>query len=84
MGCPFHQRDALLAQLAEQLTLNQRVVGSSPTGGTQKALRNNDLRKAVFVGWPMISLSATPVLPRDKKKKNPASNRQRGLRMSGW
>jgi hypothetical protein len=24
---------ALLAQLAEQLTLNQRVVGSSPTGG---------------------------------------------------
>src|SRR5262245_20541322 len=25
---------ALLAQLAEQLTLNQRVVGSSPTGGT--------------------------------------------------
>ncbi len=25
---------ALLAQLVEQLTLNQRVVGSSPTGGT--------------------------------------------------
>ena len=25
---------ALLAQLAEQLTLNQRVVGSSPTQGT--------------------------------------------------
>ena len=25
---------ASLAQLAEQLTLNQRVVGSSPTGGT--------------------------------------------------
>src|SRR5271157_2138438 len=28
---------ALLAQLAEQLTLNQRVVGSSPTGGTPKS-----------------------------------------------
>ena len=28
---------ALLAQLAEQLTLNQRVVGSSPTGGTLKS-----------------------------------------------
>ena len=27
-------RHASLAQLAEQLTLNQRVVGSSPTGGT--------------------------------------------------
>ena len=26
-------RNALLAQLAEQLTLNQRVVGSSPTRG---------------------------------------------------
>lgn len=29
-------KHALLAQLAEQLTLNQRVVGSSPTGGTPK------------------------------------------------
>jgi hypothetical protein len=28
---------ALLAQLAEQLTLNQRVVGSSPTGGTPQS-----------------------------------------------
>src|SRR5271157_5433242 len=30
---------ALLAQLAEQLTLNQRVVGSSPTGGTHDRMR---------------------------------------------
>lgn len=28
------KKSASLAQLAEQLTLNQRVVGSSPTGGT--------------------------------------------------
>ena len=32
---------ALLAQLAEQLTLNQRVVGSSPTGGTPESGRTN-------------------------------------------
>ena len=30
----LHKENAPLAQLAEQLTLNQRVVGSSPTGGT--------------------------------------------------
>ena len=30
---------ASLAQLAEQLTLNQRVVGSSPTGGTSDRSR---------------------------------------------
>ena len=35
---------ALLAQLAEQLTLNQRVVGSSPTGGT---CYNKDLRRVL-------------------------------------
>jgi hypothetical protein len=33
---PTTAKHALLAQLAEQLTLNQRVVGSSPTGGTQE------------------------------------------------
>ena len=32
-------KQALLAQLAEQLTLNQRVVGSSPTGGTSDRSR---------------------------------------------
>ncbi len=36
--CYYHTNEgksflALLAQLAEQLTLNQLVVGSSPTGG---------------------------------------------------
>ena len=30
---------ALLAQLAEQLTLNQRVVGSSPTGALAQRMR---------------------------------------------
>lgn len=30
---------ASLAQLAEHLTLNQRVVGSSPTGGTFASIR---------------------------------------------
>ncbi len=32
---------ALLAQLAEQLTLNQRVVGSSPTGGISASSRQD-------------------------------------------
>jgi hypothetical protein len=36
---------APLAQLAEQLTLNQRVVGSSPTGG-------NDLRRFPIPNLP--------------------------------
>ena len=40
---------ASLAQLVEQLTLNQLVEGSSPSGGTYKALRDNELRKAFFV-----------------------------------
>lgn len=40
---------APLAQLAEHVTLNHRVVGSSPTGGTQKALRSNELRKAFLM-----------------------------------
>ncbi len=32
----YHGRSALLAQLAEQLTLNQPVVGSNPTQGIEK------------------------------------------------
>src|SRR5271157_3381954 len=47
-------QEALLAQLAEQLTLNQRVVGSSPTGGisasdrqdTSKRVNPKGLRRA--------------------------------------
>jgi hypothetical protein len=39
------QSHALLAQLAEQLTLNQRVVGSSPTGGTWRCRINQGLFK---------------------------------------
>ena len=38
---------ALLAQLAEQLTLNQRVVGSSPTGGTSASDRQNTSRPGI-------------------------------------
>ena len=33
----YNPRVALLAQLAEQLTLNQRVVGSNPTQGIRAA-----------------------------------------------
>src|SRR5271157_2990136 len=36
---------ALLAQLAEQLTLNQRVVGSSPTGGICNRSRQDTSRR---------------------------------------
>ena len=32
-----HRHNASLAQLVEQLTLNQFVRGSSPRGGTEKA-----------------------------------------------
>ncbi len=40
---------ALLAQLAEQLTLNQRVVGSSPTGGIVHCpIENGNSLKRLF------------------------------------
>ena len=42
---------ALLAQLAEQLTLNQRVVGSSPTGGISPKTAENMARTAENKGF---------------------------------
>ena len=48
----FASLQALLAQLAEQLTLNQRVVGSSPTGGTSASVR------------PIMASRSTPPFPR--------------------
>ncbi len=45
------RQQALLAQLAEQLTLNQRVVGSSPTGGilnlTETKTQGDDLPEGI-------------------------------------
>src|SRR5207248_5118426 len=41
---------APLAQLVEQLTLNQRVVGSSPTGGTCGKPRKTGVFACVFRG----------------------------------
>jgi hypothetical protein len=43
-------RVAPLAQLAEHLTLNQRVDGSSPSGSTHKALSHNELWQGLFSG----------------------------------
>ena len=48
---------ALLAQLAEQLTLNQRVVGSSPTGGIFDSKR---LQTSVCVESPCFPRSSPP------------------------
>ena len=48
---------ALLAQLAEQLTLNQRVVGSSPTGGT---FDSSGQHKPVQAQPPHLSAVTTP------------------------
>ena len=45
----YNPRFALLAQLAEQLTLNQRVVGSNPTQGINAPWRSGS--------WIPISLS---------------------------
>ena len=61
IACPFSNRaerdtiptaivHAPLAQLAEHLTLNQRVVGSSPTGGTFATCRHE---------WPIIAEPAS-------------------------
>ena len=41
-------RFASLAQLAEHLTLNQRVEGSSPSGGTRDLLRRQALTLVAF------------------------------------
>ena len=55
----FAARNDSVAQLVEQLTLNQWVEGSSPSGVTQKALKSNDL------GAFLLSLShvLAPFLP---------------------
>ncbi len=39
-----------VAQLVEQLTLNQWVVGSNPTGETSKIKHLHDISVGVFVG----------------------------------
>ncbi len=46
------QVPAPLAQLAEQLTLNQRVVGSSPTGGTLFPVRDGRVFLCRWGGCP--------------------------------
>ena len=51
---PLPAFPALLAQLAEQLTLNQRVVGSSPTGGISDRRRLKPARSVkplIFQGF---------------------------------
>ena len=41
---------APLAQLVEQLTLNQRVLGSSPRGGTEKQGKSERVEKRASLG----------------------------------
>ncbi len=46
----------------ESRTLNQRVGGSSPPGGTRKAFRSNELRKASLLGFEDRKSGAMRVL----------------------
>jgi hypothetical protein len=64
---PFLGFNGLLAQLAEQLTLNQRVVGSSPTRPTRKKSIsiNNGLCCLIGVGFSFI-LNLSPILFQSK------------------
>ena len=50
---------ALLAQLAEQLTLNQRVVGSSPTGGISVSTRQHPPRNVQTPSFPVFRAPST-------------------------
>ncbi len=49
MHCPFFEADkGPLAQLVEQLTLNQRVAGSTPARLTSNFSRDRDVRGAAL------------------------------------
>jgi hypothetical protein len=50
---------ALLAQLAEQLTLNQRVVGSSPTGGISVSRRRGTSEGDHAPSFPVPRVACT-------------------------
>ena len=50
---PGGESGALLAQLVERLTLNQKVEGSSPSGGTPQALDCQGL--AAFLGRALLA-----------------------------
>ena len=49
-------KDGRIAQMVEQLTLNQRVQGSSPCAPTKVFLVRKDLREATF-GSPLSFLA---------------------------
>ncbi len=46
--CSISDGDGCIAQLVEQLTLNQRAVGSNPTAPT-----NTSLKHLVLLGWAL-------------------------------
>src|SRR5437879_2496917 len=52
-------RFAPLAQLAEQLTLNQRVVGSSPTRGTELRRRPHFWQRNLAENLPRVAATTT-------------------------
>ena len=53
-----HRHNASLAQLVEQLTLNQFVRGSSPRGGTQFCMRGEGM--TWMTGLPSVFLLRMP------------------------
>ena len=88
----------LLAQLAEQLTLNQRVVGSSPTGLTNHIWNLKDVQIPYMVYGQRFGrdftespahlgaylLSAHPHLPHRSAASTPLAYRRRVTRESTW
>ncbi len=67
-ACGFNPgRDAPLAQLVEQLTLNQRVRGSSPWRCNRKSLCDSDLRQNAGMARRDRIDGATPVLRKADK-----------------
>ena len=60
MATPASLMDGRIAQVVEQLTLNQRVVGSSPTAPTKEIKKFNNLERThealnfTFIELPIV------------------------------
>ena len=69
---------APLAQLAEQLTLNQRVRGSSPWRCSCKRRKGKDLRRPLRIGRPLLCADVTlqawkvcRMIPAERPRRTP-------------
>ena len=77
MRALLKERDASVAQLVEQRTENPRVVGSIPTGGTNKKSWNSASRQSASVAHLVerhlakVEVASSSLVTRSKKTTTP-------------